>query len=333
MENNHKNEHKKPDTHQLQARIALAVIFGIALMLLIHSRMQLDERAVIPFEGMFVRPGERLLLPRPEMPVADRLNRPIVIPDNIQHIVTIGPGITRMVMALGYSDKIIATDVYSAPLLEQDLFVIDPQQIDVQHITALRPCIIFAADDTVTQMGGITTVPVVFFVEQTSITEINQDILFMARVMDSWMAGNILITNIYTDALGLYRFATAYVNRRYRVYFETSTLPHSVGHNTLFHNILGWLGAENIFAQQEGIVIVACEDVFLAAPDIIITTVSTDAVNEIKTRPGWCYLSAVINGRVYFVDTGGVALPTANVVDIMLNIVEILYPELFSAGD
>ena len=92
------------------------------------------------------------------------------------------------------------------------------------------------------------------------------------------------------------------------------------------------IGAENIFADQEGFVAVTEESVITLNPDIILTMVDyvDDPVAEILGRIGWEHVAAVANGDVYLVNTNAVSLPNLHVIDGMKQMAKMIYPDAYA---
>ena len=92
------------------------------------------------------------------------------------------------------------------------------------------------------------------------------------------------------------------------------------------------IGAENIFADQEGFVAVTEESVITLNPDVILTMVDyvEDPVAEILGRTGWEHVAAVANGDVYLVNTNAVSLPNLHVIDGMKQMAKMIYPDAYA---
>jgi len=111
----------------------------------------------------------------PDLPTLDYFGYPIIIPDVIHTVVTIGTAPAEIITAIGFGDKIVGTDAAA--------------------LYSLNPDIVFASgvpDATLREAG----IPVLFFPERTSIGEITDDIALISLIMDNWSGGMSIVADI-----------------------------------------------------------------------------------------------------------------------------------------
>ncbi|MCL2579924.1 MAG: ABC transporter substrate-binding protein [Oscillospiraceae bacterium] len=281
-------------------------------------------------------------LPAPSQRVeTDREGFPITLPEQIDAIISIGPSNTEVLVALGFGDLIIATDMFSEDIegIHPGISVLDMMALDLEFIVNAQPDIVFvtgmsrlSGDQDPLRLVTDAGISVIYMPSSASIAAIMEDILFMADVMDAQPAGLAIIAEMETEIERVRQISQAITERR-RVYFELSAAPHMVsfGRGVFLHEMIELVGAENIFADQDSWISVSDEVVPAADPDVILTSVGylDDPVGEILSRPGWGGMTAVANGSVFSIDTDSSNRPSHNIVIALQQIAQAVYPEYF----
>jgi len=271
----------------------------------------------------------------------DREGNPITLPDEIGTIITMGPSNTEIIAALGFGDKIIATDMYSedVPGIKPGISFLDMLFPDGEQIVALQPDVMF-----VTGMGKETTgddplnlvsatgICVIYIPSSSSIAEIMEDIRFIAAVMESQDKGAEIISGM-ESAIEAVRAVGQTITEKKKVYFEISAAPwmYSFGKGVFLHEMIEIVGAINIFADQEAWFSVADEVILAEDPDVILTSVDyiDDPIGEIMSRPGWGEITAVRDGAVYYIDTNASNRPSHNIIGALTEMAKAVYPDLY----
>ena len=91
------------------------------------------------------------------------------------------------------------------------------------------------------------------------------------------------------------------------------------------------IGAENIFANEDGWIAPTAESIIDANPDVIITNAEymDNPTGEIKSRNAWENINAIKNNEVYLVDKNASSRPSQNVVKALKQMAEAVYPEYY----
>lgn len=270
--------------------------------------------------------------------VKDRAGFEIVIPGEISSIVSMAPAITQILNDLGLGDKIAAMDTQSAllPGVNADAPAFDMLNPDIESIASLRPGIVFASN--MSMMGNEANDPfaplknlgicVAYIPTSESVAEIKEDLRFIASATGREESGKRLIAGMETEITEIANLKDASAPDK-TAYFEISAAPamYSFGKGVFLNEMMEIAGVVNIFAGQDGWMPVEAESVAAANPDIIFTNVNyiDDPVAEILSRPGWENISAVKNGRVYYIDNSSTALPNHNIVKGMREMAEFAY--------
>jgi len=271
----------------------------------------------------------------------DRAGNPITIPENIDSILSMGPAVTEVLVALGFADAIIATDSHSGDIdgIDLSIAVFDMQSPDVEQMLVLQPDVIIAStiimgggDDPlrlVSEMG----VSVIYVPTSETIEAIEENIMFLAAVLDAVQAGEDIVSNMRREIDEIRSIGETITDRR-SVYFEINPAPFmfSFGRGVFLNEMIEIIGAVNVFEEYEGWISVADEDILQVDPEVILTNVSfiENPIDEIKSRPGWYGVDAVINGEVHFIDTNASSRQTHNIITALLQMARAIYPEYFN---
>ena len=273
--------------------------------------------------------------------INDREGGTIELAEEIYTVVSGAPSVTEILSGLGVADKIIAADQYSADVecIDPSICTLDFYNLSIEELVAMAPDAVIINGVSMTggndPYSGLTEagIKVLYVPASESIDSVKADITFLAECMDVEEKGAELNAGIDACVSEISEKA-ATITEKKSVYVEVSAAPYlcTCGNNTYLNDILNLIGAENIYASEEGWVSNSEETVIAADPDIIITTVKYDGYdyNEISQRPGWDALSAVKNGQVYQVEPNPVSRPSQHVIEGIKTLAELIYPEVYA---
>ena len=286
-----------------------------------------------------VRAAESQPRPRPEV---DREGFPIILPETINSIISIGPANTEILVALGAADRIIAVDMFSeniSGLPEGVSMRLDIVGLDAEYVVSLMPDIVFITD--MARVGGADDplapvsqagISVIYMPSSTSIAGVKEDIRFIAAILEEFGAGENIISTMQAEIDEVAEIA-ANIQTSRRVYFEIYPAPWMVsfGQGTFLNEMIEILGAENIFADEDGWFSVSDELLIYLDPEVILTTtdVLDDPIGEIKQRPGFGSITAVKNGEVFQICTDASSRPSHNIVIALREMAVAIFPEYF----
>lgn len=273
--------------------------------------------------------------------IIDREGNEIVVPEEINTIISAAPSVTEILTGLGEADKIIAADMYSADVagIDPAICTLDFYNLNTEELIALAPDVIVI--NGISETGDSDPykdlkdagVNVVYIPSSTSIEAIKEDIKFLAEYTGTTDKGDELIASI-DAAVADVTAKAATITEKKSVYFEIGAAPYlyTCGKNTFIDEIITLIGAENIYGGEEGWISNSDETVIAGNPDVIITNVMYDGYdyNEIKTRAGWDVITAVQNGAVYQVDANATSRPSQYVVDGIYAVAKAVYPEIYA---
>jgi iron complex transport system substrate-binding protein len=103
------------------------------------------------------------------------------------------------------------------------------------------------------------------------------------------------------------------------------------GKDSFIDDMISVIGARNIFGNENWLVMPGAESIIERNPDVILTNVDyiDDPVGEIKSRPGFNHINAVINNRVYQIDNDSSVRSSARIVFALRQMAQAVYPELY----
>jgi iron complex transport system substrate-binding protein len=273
--------------------------------------------------------------------LVDRSGRTVHISGLINRVISTAPSNTEIIVDLGQADKLIAVDRYSADIegVPAGLPQMDFFYPDAEVLIGLEPDIIIAHGHNTTGSGDDpfrllreAGIPVAYISMSKSISDIYDDIAFIAELLGARETGEVLIQSMKTriDEMAL---AAAFVKNKKSVYFEISAAPEmfTVGRDSYLNDMIVIIGARNIFENENPIISPSAEAVIDRNPDVIITNVNyiPDPIGELKSRPGFGHIKAVMNSQVYQIDTNSSARPSARIILALEQMSRAVYPELY----
>jgi iron complex transport system substrate-binding protein len=285
------------------------------------------------FHGGCAQNQERLLV--------DRAGRTVRISGPVNRVISMSPSNTEIIVDLGLADKIVAIDRHSAnvPGIPAGLPHMDFFFPDAEVIISLEPDLIIAHGHNTTGTGddpfqllNEAGIPAVYFSMSKSVSDIYDDIAFMAELFQANEKGAVLIRSMKTQVDEIARKA-ADIEQKNSVYFEISAAPEmfTFGKDSYLNDMIGIIGARNIFENENSLISPGAEAIIDRNPDVILTSVNyiEDPIGELKNRPGFGHINAIVHNRVYQVDADSSARPSSRILLALNQMARAVYPELY----
>ncbi|GAB6169535.1 ABC transporter substrate-binding protein [Clostridium carnis] len=271
--------------------------------------------------------------------MTDREGTEFTAPKEINTIISTAPSNTKVLVALGLADKLVATDKYSADVegISKDLPKIDFRNPDAETIISLKPDIIIASghnkagDKDPFALIKEAGIPVVYIPSSYSIDGIYGDIDFISQLTKTEKKGKEIVKDMKSEVEKIKAIGDKITNKK-KVYFEigSGSKLSSFGQDTFLNEMIQIIGAENIFANEKSWISPTPESIIAANPDVILTNMpdinGKKAVDDIKSREGWENVTAIKDGSVYSIDKNSSARPSQNVVKALRQMAETVYP-------
>jgi iron complex transport system substrate-binding protein len=268
----------------------------------------------------------------------------IAAPGN--RIISTAPSNTEIIIDLGLGDRIVAADKYSLSLpgLPAGVREIDFFYPDQEAVLGLRPDIIISSETNAYGGGANPYKPLedlgikLFFIPSSrGVSGIKRDIRIIAEALGAGDRGDELIRTMereIEEVAEIGRSLTGPLFKPRTVYLEISPFPDPVtaGRETFLDEMIGIIGAVNVFADRSGWIVPGAEAILERDPEVILTNVNflDDPVGEIKARPGFAGISAVREGRVYRIDTDSSSRPSHRITLALRQMARAVYPEEYA---
>jgi iron complex transport system substrate-binding protein len=273
--------------------------------------------------------------------ITDRSGRALTINGPINRIVSTAPSNTEIITDLGMADKLIAIDRHSVNVagISAGLPLLDFFYPDAEVIISLEPDIIIANGHNPTGSGEDpfqllreAGIPVAYIPMSKSINDIYLDIAFIAGFLQAEQKGEEIINSMKAQIAEITQKA-AHIENKETVYFEISAAPEMMtfGKDSFINDMINIIGAHNIFANDNWIASPGAESIIDRNPGVILTNVNyiEDPIREIKSRPGFEHINAVINNRIYQIDTDSSVRPSTRIIPALRQMSRAVYPELY----
>jgi iron complex transport system substrate-binding protein len=275
--------------------------------------------------------------------LVDRGGNTVSVSRDINKVISTAPSTTEIIVDLGLADKLVAVDKYSLDIegVPQDLPLIDFFYPDAEAIIGINPDIIISnghnnlgAGDDPFKLIREAGIAVVYLPLSPDIENICLDIEFIADMLNVGDRGKALSGSLKTQIDEIAAIGKTIEDKK-TVYFEISPAPNlvTIGRDTYLDQFITIIGAENIFADQVGVIFPGAESILDRNPDVIFTNMDGQyrPVEEIKNREGFEHVTAVKNNAIYTVDTNSSARPSARIVLALKQMAKAVYPDKYEA--
>ena len=273
--------------------------------------------------------------------LVDRSGRTLIISGPINRVISMAPSNTEIIVDLGMADKLVAIDRHSADIagLPAGLPQMDFFNPDAEAITGMEPDLIIAHGHNTTGSGDDpfrllreAGIPVAYISMSKSVSDIYRDIAFIAELLGARESGEALVQSMKTR-IDETAQAAALIKNRKSVYFEISAAPdiYTLGRDNFLNDMISIIGARNIFEHDNPVISPGVEAIIDRNPDVILTNVHyiEDPLGELKNRPGFNHINAVINNAVYQIDANSSVRPSTRILLALDQMSRAVYPELY----
>lgn len=248
-------------------------------------------------------------------------------------IASLSAGHTEILYAIGAGGQVIAVDNTSdCPEATSALPHIDAFTPSLESIVALEPDIVvlFYAPsglmDSLAQQG----IPALLLDAPSSIDGVYEQVELLGQLTGHETEAQGLVSDM-RDAVDAISADLSSATGP-KVFHEIDTNYYTAGPGSFIDDLYQVVKAQNI-AEPTGQPFpqMSEEGVIAANPDVIVLADEDagESAETVSARPGWSAINAVKNGRVEPVDPDIVSRPGPRLVDALLALAKILYPERF----
>ena len=272
--------------------------------------------------------------------VTDDAGRTVTFDRPPTRIISLSPGHTETLYALGLGDHVVMTDTYSdyppenKPKAKLNTF----PKPNLEEIVSLRP------DLVVTLVEGND------FIQEMDARHINvlklfpgtfddtlRDIDLLGKVTGTEPRAQQITANMREREASI--VARTKNAPKPRVLYELDasdpSKPYVAGAGGYFGNLVPLAGGKNVFDNVKGpSAQVSSEQIVARDPQIILLADADAPYNPqtpamVKARQGWSQITAVRTGKIYPVDGNLLTRPGPRLVDGLEQMAKLIHPELF----
>ncbi len=294
-----------------------------------------------------------LLLHQPSVTLAQSAPyEPVVVTDDSgaqstfgappRRIVSLNPGHTETVFALGAGDRLVAVDSYSnypAEAQQVQPRLVTYPTVSIETIVSLKPDLVLALvekDDVVSQLRQ-QGVPVLKLFPKDFETA-TREIALLGRVLGVAQRGESIAADMRSrrDAIVQALEGAPRPKLVYEMDASDQTKPFVAGPNGFYGQLVDLAGATNIYADVPAdFAQVSAESVVARNPDLIVLADAYSPYNPqtpamVAARPGWAQIAAVDAGAVYAVQEELFASPGPRLADGLETLAYLVHPDRFA---
>jgi len=269
-----------------------------------------------------------------EITITDDLGRVVTLEKTPERIISIAPTNTEILFALGLGDKVVGvTDYCSYPEAAQDVEKIGSfSTINMEKIASLNPDLILATGGSQSELVenlvnlGFTVV----VIDPKNIDEILEDITLVGKITGKEKEAKDL-TEGMEEKIKTVTDKTAIIpeDQKPSVFYVVWNDPlMTAGPDTFINSLIELAGGINIASDAEtSWAVYAVELLIEKNPDVIIVSQHSGITEEeLKTSDIFATINAVLNSRIYTIDSDIVSRAGPRIVDALEQFYEFLYP-------
>ena len=248
-----------------------------------------------------------------------------------QRIVSLSPGHTEILFAIGAGDQVVAVDTESDfPEEAAAKTKFDATSPDLEAIEGLDPDLVVVMDgpDELVQSLDQRGLPALWLELPVFLEDIFDQIDVLGEITGHRDQSDSLVDAMDGRVVAILDKVGATVGPR--VYHELDDELTTVSLDTFIGELYQILLAENVAGRsEEPFPRLTLDDIVGGDPEVIIVTHSGASPESVMERPGWQDIAAVKNDRVYAVDPDIVNRPGPRLVDGLETLANLLLPDLF----
>lgn len=271
--------------------------------------------------------------------VDDALGRRVIVPARPARIISLTPGNTEILFAIGAGERIVGVTAWcNTPEAARALPKIGgfaATTVNLEAIVALRPDLVVAGDEAhrlvVETLAGLGVPALAVKVRDFA------GLFALMRqlgVVTGEEAGAERVVRGLEERVAAVAARTGAIppERRPRVYWEVFDAPlMTAGRGSMLGQLIELAGGRNLFADlSEEYLQIGTESVVTRDPEVILgadmaaTGAGVLTVEALRARPGWAGLTAVRTGRVVALPADPVSRPGPRLVDALEQVETVL---------
>lgn len=264
--------------------------------------------------------------------ITDDAGRSVTIEAEPRRVVSLAPGNTEILYALGLGDRVVGVttyDDYPAQVAEVEK-VGDFAGPNMEAVAAAEPDLVLVTTgvqaDVIEQLEALGATVVA--IDPQSVSQLFDDIRTIGSIAGVPSVAEELVTSMQSEISVIQQAVASFMP--VTAFVEIGQAPlYTVGQDTLIGELVELAGGTNV-VEETGYVPYSVEQLIESDPAVYLATkssaVDADAVSK---RAGFAGLSAVKAGSVVILDDNPVSRPGPRIVEGLRQIAEGLHPEAF----
>lgn len=266
--------------------------------------------------------------------ITDDEGTPVTLAAEPQKIVSLSPAATETLFAIGAGDRVVAKveDITPYPPAADKLPVVATYKgVDVEKIVALKADLViagglgFTPPDAVTQLRGLGIPVIVLYA--TTIKQALAGIVAVGTAAGELAAATELTTSMQAEFDRLGALTAGLPKPKVFYEIDATTDIFTVPADSLYSELLALAGSDPITTDSS--YVISLEKVVAADPEIILLgDGGYTKPADVKARPGWSGIKAVVDGKIYPVEDTLITRPGPRLVDGLKALIAALHPEV-----
>jgi len=270
--------------------------------------------------------------------ITDSSDADLLIATEPQRIISYSPAATEILFAIGAGDRLIAADRFSDyPARAEALPKLEYSNPDPEAALAHEPDLLLFATRQREQLQQFRDLgmAVLMIEEAESIEGVYENIRLFGELTGEAQAAEDLVASMRARIEAV-TAALADVEQGPRVFYEITPGLFTAAPNTFQGGMLSALKAQNIadgaLSQYPQL---GAEAVIEADPEVVLLADSeqfgrgSESAEIVAARPGWAGVSAVVNGRVYPINSDFIDRAGPRIAEGIEALARVLYPDRF----
>jgi iron complex transport system substrate-binding protein len=263
----------------------------------------------------------------PTREVTDDLGRKVVIPVNIERVVSLAPNLTENIFAVGAGEKLVGVTTFCnyPPEAEKIAKVSDTQTPNMEAIIALKPNIVFVS--TASQLENFTKILeqqniTVFVTNPQNLEDVLQNLRKFGELFGTRDKAEKLIAELENRVKAVEENVGGKPRIKVFVQIDKDSL-YTIGKDSFITDLINRAGGESVTKDVATAYPKLSKETALALnPDAIILS---ESPNNLEPNEVFKNSSAVKNSKVFKINADIISRPAPRIVDALEQIANALH--------
>lgn len=267
--------------------------------------------------------------------VADSSGAQVRFPAPARRIVSLSPGLTEVLFAIGAGERVVASDRFSDyPAAAAQTPKLEYSNPSAEATLAHTPDLVVMSTRQKPQLPQFRALglPVLYLEDAPSVQAVFDYMALLGSLTEHEREAQTLAASM-RQRIDTVTGKVAAVPRGPRVFYEVSPDLYTAAPDSFIGGMLALLkvqnpaqGAKTAFPQLSAEAVIAFDPEVVLLPDAVSAKQSAETVSA---RPGWGNVTAVRQRRIYPIDANIVNRPGPRIVEGLETMARLLYPEQF----